>query len=168
MKERNGKMSFDYIAEKWAEALNAIYKEKLSREELYNFFSEMGVPYYVILANWISKRGFTTEDLDRGIRVYYVTDRITKGEIFPHAKQLVLQQRAGHRMYNKTKRIVEQKREAGIKWSDLNQAASYPSRKPHFSKLHLNFADATDSQLVEELRKRGFEVIAKKVTVVEL
>lgn len=161
MKEENGKMSFDHIAEKWAEALNAIYKEKLSREELYSFFSEMGVPYYVILANWISKRGFTTEDLDRGIRVYYVTDRITKGEIFPHAKQLVLQQRAGHRMYNKTRRSAREKKDNYQKTPDL-------SGKIHFLNDYLNFTYATDSELVNELRKRGFEVIAKKVTVVEL
>lgn len=143
MKEKRKRMSIDYIAEKWADALNAIYKEKLSRKELYDFFSEMGVPYYVVLANWISKRGFTTEDLNRGIMVYCVTDRITKEDIFPHAKLLVLQQRAGHRVYNKTRRSVE----------------------PRFSNNHLSFANATDSQLVDELRRRGFEVIAKKVTV---
>ncbi len=168
MKEKNGKMSFDHIAEKWAEALNAIYNEKLSSKELYGFLSEMGVPYYVMLAKWIKRGEFYTYNGKSGTIVYRVTDRFTKGDILPYVKQMISEQRAIGRVNDKKRRSAEQKRGAGIKWSDLKQAAPDLSENLHLLNNHLNLADATDSQLVDELRRRGFEVIAKKVTVVEL
>lgn len=175
MKERNGKMSFDHIAEKWAEALNAIYNEKLSWKELHSFLSEMNIPYYIQLMTWIRGRGFSSRTGEGNIKVYRVTDRVTKEEILPDVKQIALRHRARVRISSKTRRSAEQKRGAGIKMSDIEQATPdlsgtihYSSGNIHLSNNSLNLADATDSQLVDELRKRGFEVIAKKVTVVEL
>ena len=168
MKERNGKMSFDHIAEKWAEALNAIYNEKLSWKELHSFLSEMNIPYYIQLMTWIRGRGFSSRTGEGNIKVYRVTDRVTKEDVLPDVKQIALRHRARVRVSSKTRRSAKQKREAGIKLSDLEKATPYLPGNPHFSNDHLNLADATDSQLVDELRKRGFEVIAKKVTVVEL